>query len=60
MNMLMRFKFIHYRKYFDKSPKKRVFKTVQCIKYMQILTVKNAHCIAETLSFLFTITAASS
>lgn len=46
MNMLIRFKFIHYRKYFDKYPKNCVFKTVQCIKYMQILTVKNAYCIA--------------
>lgn len=42
MNMLIRFKLIHYRKYFDKHSKNSVFKTVQCIKYMQILTVKNA------------------
>lgn len=60
MNMLIRFKFIHYRKYFDKYPENSVFKTVQGIKYMQILTVKNAYCIAEILSFFFTITAASS
>lgn len=57
--MLIRFKFIHYRKYFDKYSKNSVFKTVQCIKYMQILTAKNAYCISEILSFL-TIIAASS
>lgn len=60
MNMLIRFKFIHYRKYFDNHRKNCVFKTVQGIKYMQILTVKNAYSTAEILSFFFTITAASS